>query len=65
MKTNRQHLQALRNYIDDPTALDSLKLEILSWMWDNRQKIATPKAQDDQFQFEVETFTKLIMKRDI
>ena len=29
-------IKALKNFIGDPDAEDSLKLDILSWMFDNR-----------------------------
>ena len=64
MISNKQHIQALKNYIDDPTATDDLKLDILQWMSDNMWKIATPEDQDDKFQSEIEIFTKLIMQRE-
>ena len=64
MISNKQHIQALKNYIDDPTATDDLKLDIIQWMWDNRQKIELPEKQDGTFQSELTTFVRLTVKRE-
>jgi len=64
MISNKQHIQALKNYIDDPTATDDLRLDVIQWMWDNRSKISTPGTQDDKFQNELTTFVRLTVSRE-
>ncbi len=58
-----KHIKALRNYIDDPTASDNLKLSILEWMWDNKMTVSKPEQGDEQFQKELEEFIMLIGAR--
>ena len=64
MISNQQHIKALKNYIDDPTATDDMRLDIIQWMWDNRSKISIPETQDDKFQNELTTFVRLTVKRE-
>ena len=64
MISNKEHIKALKNYIDDPTATDDLRLDVIQWMWDNRYKISTPETQDDKFQNELNTFVAITVKRD-
>ena len=64
MISNKEHIKALKNYIDDPTATDDLRLDVIQWMWDNRSKISTPGTQDDQFQNELTTFVRLTIQRE-
>ena len=53
-------IKALQNFISDPDAEDSLKLDILSWMFDNRHKVNNPKYRDDEFHSQVDGFLRLI-----
>ena len=46
--------------INDPDAEDSLKLDVLSWMFDNRHKVNNPKRRDDVFHAQVHGFLILI-----
>ena len=64
MISNKEHIKALKNYIDDPTATDDLRLDVIQWMWDNRYKISTPETQDDKFQNELNTFIAMTVKRE-
>ena len=52
-------IKALKNFIGDPDAEDSLKLDILSWMFDNRHKVNSPKHRDDEFHSQVYGFLRL------
>ena len=53
-------IKALKKFISDPDAEDSLKLDILSWMFDNRHKVNNPKYRDDEFHTQVDGFLRLI-----
>ena len=64
MISNQAHIKALKNYIDDPTATDELKLDIIQWMWENRQELKTPAMQNDKFQNELDAFIILVIKRE-
>ena len=60
MKIHSNNLQALKNYVDDPMADDSLKIQILGWMWDNLQIINDPKKSNPNYSEEVQIFLQLI-----
>ena len=64
MTSNQKHIQALKKYIDDPTATDDMRLDILQWMSDNVGKINYPDMQDDKFQNELTTFVRLTVSRE-
>ena len=53
-------IKALKNYIADPGAEDSLKLDILSWMFDNRHMVNSPSIRDDDFHSHMYGFLRLI-----
>ena len=53
-------IKALKNFISDPGAEDSLKLDILSWMFDNRHKVNNPMRRNDVFHAQVDGFLRLI-----
>ena len=53
-------IKALKNYIADPGAEDSLKLDILSWMFDNRHMVNNPIRRNDVFHSQVDGFLRLI-----
>ena len=53
-------IKALKNYIADPDAEDSLKLDILSWMFDNRHMVNNPIRRNDVFHSQVDGFLRLI-----
>ena len=52
-------IKALKNFIGDPDAEDSLKLDILSWMFDNRHKVNSPKYRDDEFHTQIYGYLRL------
>ena len=54
--TNNKDIKALKNYLSDEDADDSLKLDILSWMFDNRHKVNNPKYRDDEYHSQVYKF---------
>ena len=58
--TTKQHIRALKKYVDDITGADELKLSILEWLWDNRLVIVTPALQDEKFQRDIGIFKQLI-----
>ena len=60
MGIHSKNLQALKNYVDDPMADDSLKIQILGWMWDNLQIINDPKKSNPNYSEEVQIFVQLI-----
>ena len=60
MKIHSNNLQALKNYVDDPMADDSLKMDILGWMYDNLQIINNPKKHNPNYYEEVQIFLQLI-----
>ena len=49
-------IQALKKFVDDPDGEDSLKLDLLAWMWYNRYNTINPKLQDKKYHKEVHTF---------
>ena len=53
-------IKALKNFIGAPDAEDSLKLDILSWMFDNRHKVNNPIRRNDVFHAQVDGFLILI-----
>mgnify|MGYP000005125556 FL=1 len=53
-------IKALKKFLGDTDAEDSLKLDILSWMFDNRHKVNNPKHRDDDFHAHVYGFLRLI-----
>ena len=53
-------IKALKKFIGDLNAEDSLKLDILSWMFDNRHMVNNPKYRDDEFHSQVDGFLRLI-----
>ena len=53
-------IKALTKFLDDPHSEDSLKLDILGWMWDNKNKINYPGKQKKKFHYELLTFLQLI-----
>ena len=53
-------IKALKNFISDPGAEDSLKLDILSWMFDNRHMVNNPMRRNDVFHAQVDGFLRLI-----
>ena len=53
-------IKALKNFISDPDAEDSLKLDILSWMFDNRHMVNNPIRRNDVFHSQVDGFLRLI-----
>ena len=64
MTSNQKDIQALKKYIEDPTATDDMKIDILQWMSDNVGKINYPDTQDDKFQNELITFVRLTIQRE-
>ena len=52
----KEDIQALKKFVDDPDGEDSLKLDLLAWMWDNRYNTINPKLQDEKYHKEVHTF---------
>jgi nitrate reductase alpha subunit len=52
--------RSLEYAVGDVDAEDSLKLDILSWMFDNRHKVNNPKYRDDEFHSQVDGFLRLI-----
>ena len=34
-------IKALKKFIDDPDGEDSLKLDLLAWMWYNRYRVSS------------------------
>ena len=57
-------IKALKKFIDDPDSEDSLKLDVLAWMWDNKDIINYPDKQKKKFHYEVLTFLELIKLKD-
>lgn len=55
-------IKALKNYLDDPDADGSLKIQILSWMYDRLQDINSkdPQSRYKNYNRDVYTFLKLI-----
>ena len=53
-------IKALKKFLDDADAEDSLKLDILSWMFDNRHMVNNPKHRDDDFHTQVYGYLRLI-----
>ena len=64
MGIHSKNLQALKNYVDDPMADDSLKIQILGWMWDNLQIINDPKKSNPNYSEEVHIFLQLINSQE-
>ena len=62
---HKKNLRMLKNYVDDPNSNSSLKVDILSWMYDNLQRInsSDPKQHNKKYQSEVLTFLALIERR--
>ena len=58
--TTTADIKALKKFLGDADAEDSLKLDILSWMFDNRHKVNNPKYRDDEFHSQVYGFLTLI-----
>ncbi len=58
--TETADIKALKNFISDPDAEDSLKLDILSWMFDNRHMVNNPIRRNDVFHSQVDGFLRLI-----
>ena len=58
--TETADIKALKNFISDTDAEDSLKLDVLSWMFDNRHKVNNPKYRDDEFHTQVYGYLRLI-----
>ena len=52
-------IKALKNFISDADTEESLKLDILSWMFDNRHKVNNPKYRDDEFHAQAYGFLRL------
>ena len=57
---HENNLQALKDYVDNPNSDDSLKMQILQWMWDNLQIINDPKKSNPNYSEEVQIFLQLI-----
>ena len=60
----KEDIQALKKFVDDPDGEDSLKLDLLAWMWDNKDIINYPDKQKKNFHYEVLTFLELIKLKD-
>ena len=56
------YLKILKNYIDDPNADESLKIDILGWMWDNLKKINSSDSskRNKKYHREMMAFLTLI-----
>ena len=54
------NLQTLKDFIDNPNSDESLKMQILQWMWDNLQIINDPKKSNPNYSEEVQIFLQLI-----
>ena len=57
--TETADIKALKNFISDTDAEDSLKLDVLSWMFDNRHKVNNPKYRDDEFHTQIYGYLRL------
>ncbi len=57
-----EDIKALKNYIADPDADGSLKIQILQWMYDRLQDINSkdPQSRYKNYNRDVYTFLKLI-----
>ena len=55
-----EDIKALKKFISDSDAEDSLKLDILSWMFDNRHMVNNPIRRNDVFHSQVDGFLRLI-----
>ena len=57
-----KHIKVLKNYLDDPDADGSLKIQILQWMYDRLQDINSkdPQSRYKNYNRDVYTFLKLI-----
>ena len=60
MEIHGNNLQALKDYVDNPNSDDSLKMQILQWMWDNLKIINNPKKSNPNYSEEVQIFLQLI-----
>ena len=56
---HKKNLKELKDYVDDPNADESLKIDILGWMWDNL-KMINSKHQNKKYHQEVQAFLTLI-----
>ena len=57
-------IQALKNYIDNPMeGNDSLKVQLLGWMFDNLHRINIKQMRNKKFHEDVLTFLHLIENR--
>ena len=61
-EASSKDIKALKNYLDDPDADGSLKIQILSWMYDRLQDINSkdPQSRYKNYNRDVYTFLKLI-----
>ena len=53
-------IMALKRFIDDPYSDESLKVQLLGWMFDNLHKINIPQMRNKKFHEDVLTFLHLI-----
>ena len=59
-KATSKDIDALKNYLEDPDAEGSLKIDILQWMFDNLNKINVPEMRNKKFHAQVHGFLILI-----
>ena len=59
---HKKNLKELKNYVDDPNSDESLKVDILGWMWDNLKKINSSDSskRNKKYHREMMAFLTLI-----